>query len=74
MRQAPRKVVVDRPVVVLAANKEPVMLLRPGATKGCVVVEFEGAGTVILQEPLGCEEELLDAVLVVYSDEPDGEE
>jgi|FaiFalFF_MnMetaG_3_1042247.scaffolds.fasta_scaffold13914_2 hypothetical protein len=78
-RRPKMTVTVDRTIQVLAANGEPAILLRPGSSKGEVVVEFDPFARVVLACIAGMgvhEEELYDAIVTVetYSDDDDDEE
>lgn len=70
------KVVVDRPIEVLAANGETALFLEPGRSKGTVVVFVED-GTWASLETFICpdgEEMLGPFAVVVKTDPDDGDE
>jgi len=78
-RRPKMTVIVDRTVQVLAASGEPAILLRPGSSKGEVIVEFDPFARVVLASIAGMgvhEEELYDSIVIVetYPDDADDEE
>lgn len=70
------KVIVNKPIEVLAANGETALLLEPGRSKGTVVI-FIDDGTCVVLESLSCpegEEMFGPLALVVKTDPWDDEE
>jgi len=65
------KVVVNKPIEVLAANGETALFLEPGRSKGTVVVSFAESVSVIL-ESLSCPEgeEVFEPISVVVKTDP----